>query len=112
MTEEGTTDPKNPSPLFDGTWSGQTIQTFQDAIRATHSCRSDLRERQAVHERDGGRTVWEGDVLIFDLIGHPTALTCYAWSVDQQVTAVLREEPIDSPQQAVRAALIQQRRGE
>ncbi len=89
----------------------QPIATFKKAIQSTHGCGSDLRERVAVQEVFKGETVWEGEVLVFDLIGHPTALTCYAWSVDQQVTAVLREGKIDSPQRAVRAALVQQQRG-
>ncbi len=33
-------------------------------------------------------------------------VTCYAWSVDGRVTAVLREGPVDSPQAAVRAAIV------
>ncbi len=30
-------------------------------------------------ERFQGETVWEGEVLIFALQGHPEATTCYAW---------------------------------
>ncbi len=82
------------------------ISTFQKAILATHGCRSELRERVWVSEEYKGETVWEGDVLVFDLVGHPTSLTCYAWSVDQQVTAVLYEDMVDSPQAAVRAAIV------
>ena len=29
-----------------------------------------------------GKTVWEGDVEVFDLIGHPKAKRCYAWAYD------------------------------
>ena len=86
----------------------QPIATFQKAIEATHGCRSDLRERVHVSESFEGEPTWEGEVLVFDLIGHPTVLTCYAWSVDEQVTAVLHEGPVDSPQAAVRAAIVEQ----
>ncbi len=86
----------------------QPIPTFQKAIQAKHGCGAELRERVAVCEVFEGETVWEGEVLVFDLFGHPTAIACYAWSVDQQVTAVLHEEPVDSPQAAVRAALVEQ----
>ena len=87
------------------------ISTFQDAIQATHGCRSDLRERVRVSEEYKGELVWEGDVLVFDLIGHLTATTAYAWSVDSRVTAVLHEEPIDSPEAAVRAAFAAEHHG-
>ncbi len=84
------------------------ISTFQEAILATHGCRSDLRERVRLREEFQGELVWEGEVLVFDLIGHPTALTCYAWSADSRVTAVLHEGPVDSPQAAVRAAIVEE----
>ncbi len=75
----------------------------------TAAARSSAR-RVAVREVFEGETVWEGEVLVFNLFGHPTAFTCYAWSVDQQVTAVLHEEPVNSPQTAVRAALVEKHR--
>ncbi len=87
------------------------IGRFQRAILATHECRSYLRERVFVREKFEGKTVWAGYVLVFTLAGHPTAATtCYAWSVDQRVTAVLHEGPVDSPQAAVRAAIVQEHR--
>ena len=82
------------------------VHTFEKAIQATHGCRSALRERVEVREEFEGRPVWEGEVLVFVLIDHPTATTCYAWSVDQKVTAVLAEGPVDSPAKAVRAAIL------
>jgi hypothetical protein len=53
-----------------------------------------------------GQVVWEGEVLIFDLRGHPDATTCYAWEVDKNVTAVLHQGPVDSPEAAVRASIL------
>ena len=47
----------------------------------------------------------KGEVLVFGLLDHPTAPKCYAWEVDGEVTAVLHEAPVDSPQAAVRAAI-------
>ncbi len=43
---------------------------------------------------------------MFELVGHPSASKCYAWDVDGQVTAVLHQPPVDSPQAAVRAAIV------
>ena len=59
-----------------------------------------------VDERFQGQPVWEGEVLVFDLLDHPNATRCYAWEVGGQVTAVLHEPPVDSPQAAVRAAIV------
>ncbi len=53
-----------------------------------------------------GKIVWSGEVLIFELEGHPSARLCYAWEVDGKVMAVLHEPPVDSPQAAVRAAIV------
>ena len=86
----------------------QPISTFQEAILATHRSRSELRVRVPVSESFKGETVWEGEVLVFDLLDHPTATTVYAWSVDQQVTAVLHKGPVDSPRAAVRASIVEQ----
>ena len=85
----------------------QPISEFEKAIQATHGCRSALRERVEVRETFRGETTWEGEVLVFDLIGHPTATTCYAWSVDNEVTAVLNDWLVDSPSKAVRASIIE-----
>jgi hypothetical protein len=47
---------------------------------------------------DEGHTVWEGEVLIFDLLDHATAPKCYAWEVDGQVTTVLHEALVHESQ--------------
>ena len=50
-------------------------------------------------------------MLIFDLIDHPTAKLCYAWSYRtnegrDRTVAVLHQGPVDSPRAAVRAAIV------
>ncbi len=85
----------------------QPISAFEKAIQATHGCRSSFRYRVEVREEWEGETAWEGEVLVFDLIDHPTALSCYAWSVGGEVTAVLNRWPVDSPEKAVRASIIE-----
>jgi len=82
-----------------------TEAQFRKAIRETHGADAEFTDKSKVQEQFGGATVWEGEVLVFELQGHPTATKCYAWSVDGRVTAVLHEGPIDSPQAAVRAAI-------
>ncbi len=81
------------------------VSKFIEAILQTHGAQAVLKDRVSVHETFQGDTAWRGGVLVFDLRDHPTAKTCYAWSVDVRVTAVLHEGPVDSPEAAVRAAI-------
>jgi hypothetical protein len=81
------------------------ISYFEKAIQATHGASASLIRREHVLERFQGEVVWEGEVLVFQLQGHPSARWCYAWEVDGEVTAVLHEPPVRSAQDAVRAAI-------
>ena len=64
-----------------------------------------------------GKTVWEGVVHVFDLAGHPTATRAYAWSspiegsTKRRFVAVLHTARINSPLEAVRAAIVAEHRG-
>ena len=78
---------------------------FKDAIHATHGVQAHLVSREQVLETDG-EAVWEQEVLVFALHGHPTGLLCYAWEVDGKVTAILHHGPVDSPLAAIRAAIL------
>jgi hypothetical protein len=82
------------------------IATFRKAIRATHGADAQLVHRQPVVERFEGEVVWEGEVLVFQLLDHPQAKRCYAWEVDGRVTAVLGVGKINSPLMAVRASIM------
>ena len=82
-----------------------SISKFEQAIEATHGARSMLLRRERVVERFQGKTIWDGEVLVFALEDHPKARRCYAWEVDGQVTAVLGVPPVDSARAAVRAAI-------
>ena len=81
-------------------------EAFEDAIKETHGAKAQLLTLEPVIEKFEGKTVWEGEVLVFALKGHPTAKLCYAWEVDGKVTAVLHQGPVDSPLAAVRAAIL------
>lgn len=82
------------------------IEGFEYAIRQMHGAGSRLVARVRVEEDFEGERVWQGEVLVFELLGHPTAPKCYAWEVDGEVTAVLHEKPVDSPLNAVRASIV------
>lgn len=92
------------------------LATIQEAIRNLHGCESNWVEAVPVEETFKGKTVWSGTLQVFDLIDHPTVSRCYAWShaVDgsenRRFVAVLHQGPVDSPEKAVRAAIVQEQR--
>ena len=83
-----------------------SLDGFRHAIRATHGSESQLVERVRVDEYFEGDPVWQGEVLVFDLLDNPLATRCYAWEKDGNVTAVLHVGPIDSPLRAVQASIL------
>ena len=90
------------------------IQALRDAIRHTHGCASRYGKTVPVKEVFNGKTVWGGDVEVFDLAGHPKATQCYAWGLQDdagkwQYVAVLKVDPVDSPHKAVQAYILAQR---
>lgn len=62
-------------------------------------------------EEHEGQVVWHGTVAVFTLDGHPTSTLAYAWSYElpdgrRRFFAVLRNPPIETPRDAVRAAIV------
>ena len=89
------------------------ITELQNIIRHLHGVESEHVESVPVKETFQGKTVWEGIVEVFDLVGHPRATRVYAWAHDgkhpkESSVAVLHIEPITSAAAAVRAALVQE----
>jgi len=89
------------------------IEELKDAIRRLHGCEADYLESVPVREVYQGEVVWQGDVEVFEIRGHPTAKRCYAWSHDTDKTekrfvAVLELPPVDSAQSAVKAAIVEE----
>jgi hypothetical protein len=88
------------------------IEALGVSIQKLHGCKSTWVKSEPVKEAFKGQTVWEGIVEIFDLEGHPEATRCYAWShgLDdsdkRKFFAVLHKGLVDSPQAAVRAAIV------
>jgi len=91
------------------------IEELRDVIRRLHGVESKYVESVPVKETFQGKTVWEGIVEVFELIGHPKAPRVYAWSHDtgdpdqpcRHVT-VLHLHPIKTARDAVRAAIVQE----
>jgi hypothetical protein len=92
------------------------IAKLQKAIRETEHCESDHRTSIHVTEFFKGEIACDGDVEVFDLIDHPQANRCYAWSYEQDrathATVVLKLPPVDSPQTAVKVAIAAKARGQ
>jgi hypothetical protein len=87
------------------------LPALQDAIRHMHGCESTWLSSVPVVETFEGAAVWDGEVQVFALTGHPTAKRCYAWSIStvgakRRFFAVLHAPPIDGPVSAVRGAIV------
>lgn len=89
------------------------IAELQAVILNLHGCESKYLETVPVTEEFQGETVWQGEVEVFELKGHPKAKRAYAWGhasgEDDQArryVAVLELPPVTSPQTAVKAAVI------
>lgn len=92
-------------------------EELQNAIHKLHGCEAFYLETVPVVESFQGQIVWEGDVEVFSLRGHPKARRCYAWSHEtedkgKRFVAVLELPPVDSAQTAVRAAIVAETKGE
>jgi hypothetical protein len=79
------------------------------AIRVMHGCESRYVRSVRVREVLNGLVAWDGTVEVFDLINHPKAKRCYAWSFQDgnrtRSVAVLEVPPVDSPETAVKVAI-------
>jgi len=91
------------------------ISWLQAAFVRLHGCEASHVETVHVRERWKGETIWEGNVEVFDLIGHPKARRGYAWACDKDkgsdTVAVLALPPVNSPATAVKAALVGMSKG-
>jgi len=81
------------------------------AILDLHGSKSKWLKSVPIKETFEGETVWDGVVEFFELIDHPTAKKCYAWSYEtdegkSKFIAVLHQGVVDSPVKAVRAEIV------
>lgn len=93
------------------------VNELKKAIRDLHGCEAEYVETVAVVETFQGQTVWQGDVEVFNIRGHPKAKRAYAWSHEtdkgrRRYLAVLELPPVDSAQSAVRAAIVREMRSD
>ena len=82
------------------------IADLKAAVERAHRCPATYRSSERVREQNQ-----QFEVALFDILGHPRALLCYAWfsnggsSNHRRAFAVLREGPIHTSLDAVRFAL-------
>ena len=88
------------------------LDRLQVAVSQLHNCGAVWRESVPVSEIFQGKTLWRGEVEIFDLHGHPKAKRAYGWShpegadnKTERFVTVLEIPPVDSPQAAVKIAI-------
>lgn len=91
------------------------ITELRGVIKKLHGVDSRHVESVPVKEVFNGKTVWDGVVEVFELIGHPKAPKVYAWAHDtdnpkqpRKHVTVLHIPPVTSPLLAVRAAIVQE----
>lgn len=87
--------------------SKENIERLQVVIRHLHKCEASHLRSVHVKEVFEGKTVWEGDVEVFALTGHPVAHCLYGWSYGdpEEFITILKLPPVDSPEKAVKLAL-------
>jgi hypothetical protein len=95
-----------------------SVDQLKQAVEGQHGGTATLVDVLPVKEVFDGKTVWEGVVHVFDLEGHPKATRAYAWSSPversdrRRFYAVLHLGGIRSPLDAVRAAIVAERRSQ
>lgn len=94
------------------------ISQVNVAVSQLHNCGATWIKTVPVREVFQGKTIWQGDVEVFDLYGHPKAKRAYAWShldgaKDERTrfVAVLEIPPVDSPETAVKVAIAAEVKG-
>ncbi len=88
------------------------------AIRNVHNCEAEHIETVPVHEQFQGETVWQGEVEVFRLSGHPKASLCYALGTaqfdggnDLRAVTVLGLPPVDGPLKAIQVFIVGSAKG-
>ena len=87
------------------------MTALQDAIRHMHGCEATWLESVSVTETFEGKTVWDGEVQVFAIQGHPDARRAYAWSYAtdeprRRFVAVLGVGPVRDALSAVQASIV------
>lgn len=94
-----------------------STEQLQRTVESQHCCHAKLAQTVPVRETFQEQPVWEGVVHVFDLEDHPKATRAYAWSSPlegsdrRRFFAVLQLGAIQTPLDAVRAAIVAEHKG-
>jgi hypothetical protein len=94
----------------------EIVESLRVSVEHQHGGRANFAQSVPVKELHAGKTVWEGVVHVFDLADNPKATRAYAWSSPiegsdkRRFFAVLHMGAINSPADAVRAAIVAEHR--
>jgi hypothetical protein len=82
------------------------IEQLHTFISQLHGCDCLYVESVPTCEVFEDKTVWRGDVEVFDLIGHSKAKRCYAWAYGEpeEFITILELPPVTDTQSAVKVA--------
>ena len=92
------------------------IDQLKHAVESQHGGKATLAQSVPVRETFEDQPVWEGVVHVFALEGYPQATRAYAWSspiegsTKRRFFAVLHTARINSTLEAVRAAIVAEKR--
>ena len=81
-------------------------------VKSLHGTDAKFIKSEPVEESFDEQIVWQGFVHTFELIGHAKTDACFAWSSpvegsdNRKFYAVLKIPPIETAQDAVKAAII------
>lgn len=90
--------------------TSEYLWNLAEAIGRMHDCSVEHSETARVVEKIGEETAFNGTVEVFNVTGHPRATQAFGWAWEDdtgevQYIGVLNVPPIDSPREAVRAAI-------
>ena len=87
--------------------NNEYIERLKQVIFHLHKATPTWVESVPVHEIFSGKTLWKGDVEVFDLTGHPKAKRCYGWTYGEpeEFITVLELPPVTDAQSAVKVGV-------
>ena len=83
------------------------IERLKQVIFHLHKASPTWVDSVPVEEIFHGKTLWKGDVEVFDLTGHPKAKRCYGWSYEEpeQFITILELPPVIDAKSAVKVGV-------